>query len=188
MFLLVTGILLWSVVHLFKAIAPGARQSLITRLGEGVYKGVFALLILASLALIVLGWRSSTPELVYLAPAALRHVTMLLMLIAIILFVASAIPSDIKRWLRHPQMLAVIVWSIAHLLSNGEDRSLLLFGGLGVWAVLEILFINRRDGDWLRPAPTGWMRVLIPLIVGVVVYAVVVYFHAYLAGVALITA
>ena len=188
MLLIVLGLILWSVVHLFKAIAPGTRQNLIARLGAGVYKGIVALLILGSLVLIVLGWQSSTPELIYAAPPTLRHVTMLLMLIAIILFAASHSPSNIKRLIRHPQLSAVILWSIAHLLSNGEDRSVLLFGGIGVWAILEIIFINRRDGAWQRPEPGSWGRALIPVIAGAVVFALVFYFHAFISGVALIKA
>ena len=186
MLLLTLGLIVWSVVHLFTAVAPDTRQNLIARLGEGAYKGAFALLILGSLVLMVLGWRSSTPEDIYAASAALHPVTLLLMLIAMILFVASNIPSDIKRVLRHPQLSAVIIWSIAHLLSNGEDRSVLLFGGIGLWAVLEIIFINRRDGIWMRPNSTGWGRVLIPVIVGVVVFALVAYFHAFISGVAVL--
>jgi len=183
---LVLGILLWSVVHLFKAAAPSARQRIIENSGEGVYKGVFSLLILGSLALIILGWRSSTPELIYALPVYLRHTAMLVMLIAIILFVAAIVPSNINRLIRHPQLTSVLVWAFAHLLANGETRSLVLFGGLGIWAILEILFINRRDSVWAKPDPVAWWRTLIPIIAGSVVYAVVFYFHASIAGVPLI--
>jgi uncharacterized membrane protein len=188
MTLLVLGIILWIVVHLLKAAAPGVRQNLISGIGAGVYKAIVTLLILGSLALIIIGWRSSasTLELVYAPPVFLRHVTMLLMLIAIILFAASVVPSNINRLIRHPQLASVLVWAIAHLLANGENRSLILFGSLAVWAFLEIVLINRRDGVWAKPEATGWGRVLIPVIVGGVLYAALVYFHASIAGVPLL--
>lgn len=185
MLLLILGILLWSVIHLFPALAPTARQNIVNKLGEGSYKGIYSLLIIGSLVVIVLGWKSTPVELLYIAPAGLRHVTMLLVLIAFILFAAAAIPSNIKRVIRHPQMTGTIIWAAAHLLSNGETRSVVLFGGLGLWAILEIIFINQREGEWVKPAAGSWAMAAIPVVVGVGLYALAAYFHAYLSGIAL---
>jgi len=150
MLLLILGVLLWSAAHLSKAAAPGVRAGLIERLGEGPYKGLFALTIVASLVLIVVGWRSTLPSALWHPPAAMRHVTMLLMPFAVILFVSARAPTDIKQFIRHPQLTGVKLWAVAHLLSNGELRSVVLFGGLLAWAVLEVIFINRRDGAWVK--------------------------------------
>lgn len=187
MLLLIIGLLLWMAVHLSTAMLPTHRTALIARFGEIPYKGIYALLIGSALALIIVGWQASTPQFFYFAPPAMRHVTMLLMLFTLILLVAAQMPTDIKRVIRHPQLLGVKIWAFAHLLSNGEQRSVLLFGCLLMWAVLEIIFINRRDKKWVKPEPVGMVRSCLPVVIGLVVYGLVFYFHAYIAGVALIS-
>ena len=103
---------------------------------------------------------------------------------AFVLFVGAQTKTNIKRYTRHPQMLAVILFSLAHLLVNGEVRSTLLFGGLGVWAVLEILFCNRRDGEWRKPGPSALTWDLVTVVVGAVAFAILLLLHEKLFGVA----
>jgi len=68
MTLLIAGVLLWSIAHLFPAVAPGARANLAGKLGAGPYKGLFALDIILALALIIFGWKAATPTAVYAPP------------------------------------------------------------------------------------------------------------------------
>lgn len=181
--ILIIGLLLWSLVHLSVAATPGLRQNLMNRLGAGPYRGLFSLLIVAALVVIVIGWKQFPAGQLYIPPAGLRHATMSLMPIALILFLASQFPSDIRRMIRHPQMVAVKTWALAHLLSNGEWRSVVLFGGLMAWAVAETIFINRRDGARVKPESTGVGRVLITVVVGIVLTGVVMYIHPWIAGI-----
>ncbi len=153
------------------------------RLGENGYKGVFSLALVAGLVLIVVGWRSSTPALVYVPPFGLQLFATGLLYLALLLFVVSGRPSRLKRVLRHPQLTSVALWGLAHLLLNGDSRSLVLFGGLAIWAVIEIFAINRRDRDWEKPAPPPWSIELVTVLVTAVVIAVVVYIHPWIAGV-----
>lgn len=184
MALLIAGTLLYCAVHLFPAALPAVRSKMVPRLGENPYKGVFSLLILASLALIVFGWKIAVPSVVYRPPLGPGLVPSALMLLAFMLFAASAIPSNISRLIRHPQMTAVILWSAAHLLTNGDRPSLVLFGGLGTWAMAEILLCNRRDGSWQRPAPRSRVADGLVIVIGVTAYAALAWFHARLFGVA----
>ena len=94
--------------------------------------------------------------------------------------------TNIKRFIRHPQLTGVVVWAIAHLLANGDSRSVVLFGGLGVWAVIAIFTINNRDGEWERPEPVPAAKDITLVAIGAVLTAVVAYFHEYLSGVALL--
>ncbi len=181
--LLVAGVLLWSVVHLFPAGASGSRKALIARLGDGPYRGLFALLILSSLVCIVFGWRSTAPVAVYTPLPAMRPVTLTLMLLALILFVSSRAPTDIKRFIRHPQLTGVLTWAVAHLLSNGDGRSLVLFGGIGVWTIVEMIAINARDGAWRKPEPVGTLRSCVPVLIGAIAWVVLGFAHPWLAGV-----
>ena len=116
MALLIVGLLLFTLVHLMPAAFGNVRESLVTRLGENAYRGLFSLLVIASLVLIVLGWRSAVPTSIYAPPLIGGPIVAALMLAALVLFVAARSGSNIKRYVRHPQMLAVILWSAAHLL------------------------------------------------------------------------
>ncbi len=131
----------------------------------------------------VIGWRSTTPEFVYLPPGWGRPVTIVLMLISVMLFVAANYPTRIKRFIRHPQLTGLVTWSIGHLLSNGDSRSLVLFGGLGLWALIEMLLINRREGGWVKPDAPALSIEAKGLVISVIVFLALVFLHPYYAGV-----
>lgn len=183
--MLIVGVILWSGVHLVPSLAPGMRESFVARAGLKAWKGLFALAILASLVLIVLGWRSTVPEAVYQPPPWGRTVAIALMVVSVYLFGAARRPAMIKRVLRHPQLTGLVAWSIAHLLANGDHRSLILFGGLGAWAIVEILAINRRDGAWVRPESPPLSREVIGIVITLAVFALLAWGHRWFAGVAL---
>lgn len=183
MALLISGVIIWSLTHLSRCIFPGARSRLQKKLGENPYRGLFSLVIIGSLILIVFGWKSVTPTAVYAPPLTSGPLTSGLILIGFVLFFASQVPGNIKRFIRHPQMTGTLFWGVAHLLSNGDSRSVTLFGGLTIWAVLEVLMINRRDGEWQKPTPAAIKYDVIPVVIGAVAFAAVLYFHAALFGV-----
>jgi uncharacterized membrane protein len=179
---LLLGVLLWSVTHLAPGVFPGMKKAAAGRLGENGYKGIFTLLMAAAIYLVISGWKATVPETVYLPPAWGRPVTLVLVLIAFILFFAPYPPNNVKRLLRHPQLTGVAVWGIGHLLSNGESRSIVLFGGLALWAVVEILVLNRRDGAWNKPAPVAVKSDIVLAGGGIVAYAIVLSAHQWLFG------
>lgn len=183
MTMLYVGLALFALVHLVPAVGTDLRSSLIARLGEGGYKGIFSLLLVASLALMVFGWRGAQPEFVYAPLSALHLPALALMVVAFYLFIVSGRPSRIKRLLRHPQLTGVALWGIAHLLINGDIRSLVLFGGMSLWAVLEILAINRRDGEWQKPEPPAMSVEIAAAAVAAVVVVVLIFVHPGIAGV-----
>jgi uncharacterized membrane protein len=181
--LLIAGLVLWSIVHLYPSLASQSRDGLVARLGNNAYRGVFAFLILTALAMIVFGWKSAVPSAVYAPPLPGSPVVSALMLAAFILFVAAQAKTNIKRVLRHPQLTGLVVWAAAHLLANGDSRSIVLFGGLGLWGLLAIILINRRDGDWQKPDAAPLSSDLKVLFISAVAFGVVLYFHQWLFGV-----
>jgi uncharacterized membrane protein len=186
MVLLIAGLLIWAVVHFIPSLKPELRTAAVAKMGPLPWKGLFALGVLAGLALVVAGWKSMAPTALWVPPAGMRHATMALVPIAVILFFAARLPTDIKRVIRHPQLTGVKLWAVAHLLSNGETRSVVLFGGLLAWAVMEVIFINRRDGEWQRPASVGLPKSLISAVIGLVIAGAIVHFHQYLSGMPLL--
>ena len=188
MTLLIAGIALWFVTHLFPAAAPVARDNLVKKLGENPYKGIFSLLILAALLMIIFGWKSAIPNALYVPPMGPGIVPSLLVLFGLIIFFASQTGGHIRRLIRHPQMTAVLFWSIAHLLVNGDSRSVSLFGGFAVWALLEIILINRREGPRSDKPAASIRQDLVTIVIGGVVFALVGHFHLQLFGVSVVPA
>jgi uncharacterized membrane protein len=180
---LILGVLLFAGTHLVPSLAAPARARFIEQRGEGPYKGLFSLALVVAIGLMVLGWRSSLPDGVYAPPAWSRWAANVLMVVSLLLFLASGVPTNLKRWIRHPQLTGVAVWGLAHLVANGDTHSLVLFGGLGAWAVLEIVLISRREGAWEKPAPLPITADLKPLVAAAVAFALLLYLHPWIAGV-----
>lgn len=180
------GVLLWMAVHFVPTLARSLRESLIVGMGENPYKGAFSLALVLSVALMIIGWRSTVPQLIYPPPPWATPVTSVLMLIAVWLFAAAHQATRIKRFIRHPQLTGMAVWAGSHLLSNGDSRSFVLFGGLGVWALVEMLLINRREGVWVRPYGAALSVEIRGILISALVFFVLVFLHPYFAGVSLI--
>ena len=181
---LIVGVLLWSVVHLFPSVAPTARAKLIESLGENKYKGLFALDVVIALVLIVIGWRSAEVRAVYHPPLFGSIAITILMFLSFLLFAAASAPGNIKRYIRHPMLTGMAVWGIAHLLANGDNRSIVLFGGLALWAVVEIFTISRRDGAWQKPQAVPVTKDLLTVIATAVIFGIVILAHEWVFGVA----
>lgn len=177
------GVIVWSAAHVMPCLAPGVRAALIERIGMNGYKIAFTAAIVSSIVLMVVGWQSAVADIVYEPPAWGRHLAMLLMLIAFLLFAFSHGESNVRRFMRHPQLTAVVVWAIAHLLANGDSRSVVLFGVIGLWALVEMVLLSRRDAPPALPEPRPWSAELKPVVIGVVVYVVMFLLHPYLFGV-----
>ena len=188
MTLLIAGIGLWFITHLFPAAAPDARGNIVAKLGENPYKGFFSLLILAALLMIVFGWKSAVPSTVYEPPMVAGIVPSVLVLLSLVLFFASQTGGYIKRLIRHPQMTAVLLWSTSHLLTNGDSRSLSLFGGLAIWAVLEIILINRREGPRDDKPAANVGQDVAAIVIGGIAFALIGHFHLQLFGVPAVAA
>ena len=183
MTLLLIGVLLWTVVHLVPTLARPFRQSMIGRLGENGYKGVFSLVVFSALVFIVLGWRSTPETYLYVLPPWSRSLGFLLMIVSFLLLGAAHHPTRIKRFIRHPMLTGVVVWSVSHLLMNGTTRALVLFGGLGLWSVLEIILINRREGLYIKPDLPRLSEELRGFFISAIIFGVMLFLHPWFAGV-----
>lgn len=180
--LLITGLCLWATVHFVPGLSPGTKEKLVAAVGPGAYRGLFALFILTALGLIIAGWRAAVPVYVYQPPYISRYLTMALMAVALYLLVSFPFRSNIKRIVRHPQLAAVAVWAAAHLIANGDTRALALFGGLGLWAILEMIIINRRQGPWTPPESVPVWRDFAVGAGTAVVYLLLIFGHPYFTG------
>jgi len=184
---LILGLVLFLGVHTLTA-QRGLRAKIIASTGEGGYKGGYALLSLAGLALIVWGfahYRAAGMWNVWTPPTALKHITVALMLPAVILMVASYIRGRIYTAVKHPMLAGVKLWAAAHLLANGDLGSIILFGSFLGWAVFDRISLKHRADAGAPPIPVGGVaNDLIAVAVGFVAYLALAFaFHPVVIGV-----
>ncbi len=175
MFLLILGVVLWAAAHYFKRLMPDQRVAL-----GNPGKGIVALAILASLALMVIGYRMADFIPVWNPPNFLKGINNLAMLLALWVYGSSA-AKGAKAWpaykLRHPQLVAVKIWAAAHLLVNGDLASIILFGGILIWAVGSVILINRAEPDWTAPEPAEQKTYIRLTIITLIMFTIISLIH-----------
>jgi uncharacterized membrane protein len=171
---LILGLILWVAAHLFKRVAPDLRA----RMGNAG-KGLAAVGVLAGLVLMIYGYRQAEFVNIWFPPAWTVHLNNLMMLAAVFVYGMSATKGRLRGAMRHPQLTAVKIWAVAHLLVNGDLASLILFGGLLAWAVLEVVVINLSE-EWERPQPGEAKKDVILVVITVVMFLVITLIHNWL--------
>ena len=189
MIVLLLGLVLFFGVHSISIVAPGWRQAHIARRGEGAWKGVYSLAAGVGLALLIVGYGLARrePVVLYVPPAGLRHLALLLMLPVFPLLLAAYLPGRLSRLARHPMLLATKLWATSHLLANGTLADVLLFGAFLVWAVADRISVKRRspaEAHAVPGAPPRPMNDAIAIVAGLAVYALTLLgAHRWLFGV-----
>ena len=168
--------------------ARGARAALVGRIGEVPYKIVYSLVAILGIALIAWGfgeYRASGWIQIWNPPAFMRHVTVALMWPSIVCIAAAYSPGYIKKKLKHPMLVGVKLWAFAHLLANGDLGSIVLFGSVLAWAVVDRISLKRRADPGAPPIPIGgWKNDVVAVIAGTLVYlALGLVFHPVVIGV-----
>jgi uncharacterized membrane protein len=177
MLTLVAGLVLFLGVHSVRVFAEGWRTATIQKVGERPWKGVYSLVSIVGFVLVVVGYGMARQNPVVLwspPPVWVRHIAALLTLLAFVLVVAAYVPGNaIKAKLRHPMILGVKVWALAHLVANNTLADVVLFGAFLLWAVLDFRAARRRDRTLATvPAVGGPSRTVIAVAVGAVAWAV----------------
>ena len=184
---MILGLVLFLGAHTLPA-QRGLRARAIGSLGEGGYKIGYALVSLAGIVLIAWGfaqYRAAGLIDVWDPPKALKHVTVALMLPAVILVVAAFIRGHIYVALKHPMLAGIKLWAAGHLIANGDLGSIILFGSFLGWAVFDRISLKRRTDPGAPPIPVGgWGNDVIAIAVGVVAYLALAFaFHPVVIGV-----
>jgi uncharacterized membrane protein len=184
--ILILGLVVFLGAHIFVTFRDD-RARMIARLGMGGYRALFAFNSLVGLALIVWGYanyRALGWVQIWTPPQFMRHITIGLMLLSVIFFIAAFVPSHIKTGLRHPMLAGVKTWALAHLLSNGDLGSMLLFGSFLAWGVYARIAAKRRGDLGAAIAPSGWGNDVIVVALGIVIYLALGFaFHPIVIGV-----
>jgi uncharacterized membrane protein len=186
--ILILGLVVFIGTHLFAA-CRSQRAAVIARIGEWPYKGLFSVLSLVGLILIGVGYgkyRATGWIDVWYPPYWTYYITQLLMWFASILVVAAYIRGDIWRTFKHPMLVGIKTWAVAHLISNGDLGSIVLFGSFLAWAVYDRITLKHRSDPGAPEIPVrGRRNDMIALAVGTVLYLFLGFiFHPIVVGVA----
>lgn len=175
MIYIILGLLVWTAAFAWKYIAGGDR--------EGSAKSDRIIRIAGSavaIVLIVVGYRCAEVEYLWGRSPAMTGVNNLLVLFAFYLFAASGAKTRITSLIRYPQFVAVLVWAVAHLLVNGDTASVLLFGGLGGWAILQMILMRGVDGPRGAYQPVPAKKEIIAIVATVVAFTVTALIHMWI--------
>jgi len=179
MTLLIFGLLIWTAAHFFKRLAPDARAAMQDKMGDAS-KGIFAVLLIGSIVLMVMGYKAADTTFYWGRSAATTGINNLLMLGAVALFGLGNSKSRLRPRFRHPMLWGTFVWAASHILVNGDSASIILFGWIAIWALAEMQLINRAEQDY-TPYDGGSAAGDIRLVVITLgVYAVISGIHIWL--------
>jgi len=184
---MILGLVLFLGAHTLTT-ARELRAGLIAATGESGYKIGYALISLVGLALIVWGfaqYRATGLWSVWTPPTFLKHLSVALMLPAVILIVAAYLRGRIYQAVKHPMLAGVKLWAFGHLLANGDLGGIILFGSFLGWAVYDRISLKRRADAGGPPIPVGGIgNDLIAIVVGVIVYLALAFaFHPVVLGI-----
>jgi uncharacterized membrane protein len=187
MSLLIIGLIIFLGSHSCRIFAESWRNNMIDRLGEVKWKGLYTIVSLIGLVIVVIGYGQArqNPVILWQPATYLLHIAVLLNLVAFI-FLAGSSPSNnaIRLKLKHPMILGVKVWALAHLLANGTLADLILFGSFLLWAILDFRSARKRPVHMAEKAVVSTKATIIVVVSGIVVWAVFVFgLHQYLFGV-----
>jgi len=182
----ILGLVIFLGAHVFVTMRD-RRAALIKTLGAGPYRGLFSLVSIVGIVLVGYGFAQYRAEgliMIWNPPAWTRHIVVALMWPASILVVAAYIRGHIKRVLKHPFLVGVKTWAVAHLCANGDFGGIILFASVLLWAGFDRATLKRRADPGAPEIPVGGTRNdIIAIVVGTALYfALGFLFHPLVVG------
>jgi len=172
MLYLIAGLVIFLGVHSVSIIAPSWRDRMAARMGPLGWKALYGVIALVGLWLIIRGYAMARlePTIVYLPPTWLRHVAALLMFPVFPLLLAAYLPGWLQRMTKHPMLVAVKLWAVAHLLANGMLADVLLFGSFLAWAVADRISLKHRAPRPVPSLPRKGFNDVVAIVLGLAIY------------------
>ncbi|HXV74389.1 MAG TPA: NnrU family protein [Sphingomonadales bacterium] len=163
---------------------PNLRGRLVARAGERVYRGAFSLLSIVAFVMIIRAYGRAEFVELWTAPAFARGLTYAVMPVVFVLLVAAYTPTHIRKLVRHPMALAVLLWGLVHLAATGDAASVLVFGSFAAYAALSVVSAEAR-GKLAAFTPKGAFDAA-AVATGLAAYGFALYFHGALFGPSLV--
>ena len=181
MTILLAGLALFFGIHAVPMF-PSFKASLQSRVGAMRFKALYSLIALSGFTLILLGYSRAEFRPVFSPPVWAPLIAYLAMPVSFCLLVATYVPNNFRRVIHNPMLSGVLIWALAHLIANGDLASVLLFGLFGLYAIVDIISVNRRSPAE-TPARQPLLKDVLVLAIGFALFWAVRYFHAALFGV-----
>lgn len=173
--ILIAGLLLWSSAHFFKRLAPVKRAAM----GDKG-KGPIALVLLVSIVVMVVGFRMTDHVDLWYPPSWTVHLNNLLVVIAVFMMSPAPQKGRLLSGMRHPMLVGMKIWALAHLLVNGDLASIILFAGLMAWAVVSVIVINKAEPVWQGRTPGRYAKDAMFFVISIVLVVIIGLIHGWL--------
>ena len=138
-------------VHLVPGV-PGLRRTLQGAMGKLAYRGVFSLISIGAVVWIVFAHMDAPYHELWAAPGWTRLIPIAIMPLVLMLLAGMPRPG-MRKVTRHPLLWAVILWAAAHIPANGDAASVMLFGALMLFALIDQPLADARIR---REEPERW--------------------------------
>jgi len=186
MYLIISGILIFTFGHMFKRLVPAGRNFVDQKLGEKLGKKLMNLILFIGFFLVTIGYHQKEYDIYfYIAPTWLTAITHALMLVSVaLLSVGHRIfghASRLQQHIKHPMLTAAVVWCVAHLLINGTLMAFILFGSIGLWAAIQIYLLQKNKVK-IERHQGSLIGDLILLGFVAFIYIIIVMIHLYLGS------
>ncbi len=183
---LIIGLILFHGLHSVRMVAPEWRDAKLASMGEGPWKGAYSVVSIIALVVMIWGYSIARQDftLVYFPPTWGVPLALILMALSFIsLMVFNLRAGALKPILKHPMLLSIKLWAVAHLFVNGDLASVLLFGSFLVWAILNRISVKRRNDPIPEKGPVT--NDIIAVVTGLALWALFIWgAHEWLFGVA----
>ncbi len=177
--LYILALVLFFGVHLIP-LNKSFRQNLIEKLGEKLYRLVFALISLGSVMLAVWSWNNFPNVYFYEPPVFIKQINLAIMLPVVYLWIAAEVPNNVRRMVKNPMLMGMTLWALGHLLANGDLRSMILFISFFIYSLLSIIISEHKESEKDSFKPIGYDLAVVA--VSIIGYGVLVHFHGDLFG------
>jgi uncharacterized membrane protein len=176
---LISGIIIFFAIHIVPS--TQLRTMLVSKIGEKQFKAMFSVITVIGLALIIFGLTEASFQVLWTPPTWARSMLISIMPIVVVLWVVAETPNNIRRFIRHPMLIAMVIWGLGHLVANGDLATTIVFASFASFSLANIFVVNARK-PFQQPEPVSWLWDLGTVGTGLILYGIIFYFHGSFTG------
>jgi len=176
---LISGIIIFFAIHIVPS--TQLRTMVVSNIGEKRFKAVFSIVSVTGLALIIFGLTEASFRVLWTPPIWARSMLISIMPIVVVLWVVAETPNNIRRFIRHPMLIAMLIWGLGHLVANGDLATTIVFASFASFSLANIVVVNAR-APFQQPEPVSWLWDMGTVGMGLILYGIIFYFHGSFTG------
>lgn len=191
---------------------PSTKARLVSRLGARGFTLAYSVLSIFALIVLILAARNAPHVTLWHWEVWQGHLALTLMLVALVIVAltigrpnplsfggsntAAFDPKapGIVGWFHHPLLVALFLWSAAHMIANGDLAHVIMFGCFALFSLVGRKIINARKRRELGPDIWAQLRAtrrqvhptlngMIRVAIGVALYGLVLWAHEPVIGI-----